>query len=390
MDLFLDISEDHLNKKGEELCGDKVEWIRQEDNTIVVLADGLGSGVKANILATLTTKIAATLLKGGAGLKETADTLAKTLPVCQVRKLAYSTLGMVQIDNNGMVYAVENDTPPMVVIKDGKLFEPIRKALTINGRCFYESRFKLEIGDVIIMMSDGVIHAGVGGVLNLGWQWEQVAQYVERQASKRKSAKGLSKALLDTCNCLYMEKPGDDTTVLAIKMRAPERINMFTGPPENPENDSVLMNDFLSAEGKKIVSGGTAAKIVGNVIGEEVEVDMDTATERVPPIGIMKGIDLVTEGVLTISKTVEILREYLKSSSGAKERAQIEGNDGASRLARLLIDDCTHLTLYVGKAVNPAHQNPNLPLDLSIKLREVDKLVEILKDAGKYVCVKYY
>jgi len=390
MDLFLDISEDHLNKKGEELCGDKVEWIRQEDNTIVVLADGLGSGVKANILATLTTKIAATLLKGGAGLKETADTLAKTLPVCQVRKLAYSTLGMVQIDNNGMVYAVENDTPPMVVIKDGKLFEPIRKALTINGRCFYESRFKLEIGDVIIMMSDGVIHAGVGGVLNLGWQWEQVAQYVERQASKRKSAKGLSKALLDTCNCLYMEKPGDDTTVLAIKMRAPERINMFTGPPENPENDSVLMNDFLSAEGKKIVSGGTAAKIVGNVIGEEVEVDMDTATERVPPIGIMKGIDLVTEGVLTISKTVEILKEYLKSSSGVKERAQIEGNDGASRLARLLIDDCTHLTLYVGKAVNPAHQNPNLPLDLSIKLREVDKLVEILKDAGKYVCVKYY
>lgn len=390
MDLFFDIAEDHLNKKGEELCGDKVEWIRQEEDVIVVLADGLGSGVKANILATLTTKIAATLLKGGAGLKETADTLAHTLPVCQVRKLAYSTLGMLQISKDGMVYAVENDTPPMIVIKSGKIYEPQRKSLTINGRCFYESRFQLGIGDSIVLMSDGVIHAGIGGVLNLGWQWEQVAQYVERQSGKRKSAKGISKSLVDTCNCLYMEQPGDDTTVVALKIREPERVQLFTGPPENPENDKQLVNDFLKAPGKKIVSGGTAATIMSRELKTEIEVDMDTATERVPPIGYMKGMDLVTEGVLTISKAVELLREYLNGEYSGEEAVSISGKDGASRLAKVLIEDCTHLTLYVGKAVNPAHQNPNLPIDLSIKLREVDKLVKILQDAGKFVDVKYY
>lgn len=390
MTYFVDISEDHINKNGEELCGDKVEWIRQEKDHIIVLADGLGSGVKANILATLTTKIAATLLKGGAGLKETADTLANTLPVCQVRKLAYSTLGMIKIEEDGKVYAVENDTPPMIVIKNGAIFEPERRMLTINDRCFYESNFDLEIGDTIVLMSDGVVHAGIGGVLNLGWQWEQVAQYVSRQNQKQKSAKGISRALVDTCKCLYMEKPGDDTTVVAIKVRAPEVVNMFTGPPENPNQDECLVREFLGAEGKRVVSGGTAATIMSRHTHQEIQVDMTTATKRVPPIATMAGMDLVTEGVLTISRTVEILKDYLDSAAKVEDVKAIFGQDGAGRLAKMLVDDCTHLKLYVGKAVNPAHQNPDLPIDLSIKLREVEKLTQILKDMGKFVETKYY
>lgn len=388
MDYFIDISYDSVNKYGEELCGDNVEIFQNDESTFIVLADGLGSGVKANILATMTSKMAGTMLRDGVSIEETVDTITNTLPVCSVRKLAYSTFGIIQISNDNKAHVIEYDNPPLFVIRDGEILDIEKIDKMLNGRLIKESFFNIELGDVMVLVSDGVIHAGVGAILNLGWQWENVAEYLMKNAPKEKCAENISKGLLDVCKCLYENKPGDDTTVAAVKIRKPEIIDLFTGPPEDQNNDSKLVKSFMKANGKKIVCGGTAAKIVSRELNREMQINLDYINPNIPPTASIKGIDLVTEGVLTLSKAIDIIKEYCNAS--CDEIITLKEKDGATLLAKMLIEDCTHLNLWVGKAVNPAHQNPDFPIDLSIKLKVVDNLIRAVKKMGKIVGIYYY
>ncbi|WP_432662745.1 SpoIIE family protein phosphatase [Wukongibacter baidiensis] len=385
MNYFIDISYDSLNKYSEELCGDKVEIVHTNDSVIIVLADGLGSGVKANILATLTSKIAATMLKEGSTIYETVDTISNTLPVCKVRKLAYSTFTIVKVYNNGKVYIAECDNPPIFFIRDNKILDIKKTDKNINGKLIKESEFMLQEGDVVTMTSDGVVHAGIGGVLNLGWQWDNVAEYLEKLSKDVRSAKNISKGLVNTCNKLYVNKPGDDTTVATIKIRAPEVVNLFTGPPKDPTMDNYVIDQLMKQKGKKIVCGGTAAKIASRELDEELITSIEYIDKDIPPTAAINGIDLVTEGVLTLSKTVEIIRCFIDFFCDKYTVYKPEKKDGASMLARILIEECTDINLWVGKAINPAHQNPDLPIDLSIKLNVVEELVELMKKLGKNV-----
>ena len=176
-----------LNKHGEELCGDNVVIARRPDSVIMVLSDGLGSGVKANILATLTTKIAATMLEMGASLEEVVETVGHSLPVCQVRDLAYSTFTILQIFSDGRVYLAEFDNPAVFYLHRGELTEIPKTERYIGDKKVKEARFQAEIGDFLVAISDGVVHAGIGGVLNLGWQWSNVARFLEKTVGRERS-----------------------------------------------------------------------------------------------------------------------------------------------------------------------------------------------------------
>ncbi|MDF2521345.1 MAG: SpoIIE family protein phosphatase [Clostridia bacterium] len=388
MGYFIDVGYDSINKHGEELCGDKVEIIKHGDGMIIVLADGLGSGVKANILATLTSKIAGTMLREGASISETVDTIANTLPVCNVRKLAYSTFTILKVMNDGNIYAVEYDNPPLVLIKNNRIVEPNKKEFEFNGRKIKESKFRLQEGDVLTIISDGVVHAGVGAILNLGWQWNNVADYIGQLSVSEKCSKNISKGLIDACLNLYEYKPGDDATVVTVKLRQPETVNLFTGPPKDREDDSYAVRMLMKGSGRKVVCGGTAANIVSRELGQALNVSMDFYDPGIPPVAYLKGIDLVTEGVLTLSKAIEKIRDFIFDQN-AYTISKISGKDGASQLARLLIEDCTHLNLWVGTAVNPAHQNPGFPAELSIKGKVVEELAKLMRQLGKEVKLTY-
>ena len=388
MSNFIDVGFDSINKHGEELCGDKIEIIKDEDGIIIVLADGLGSGVKANILATLTSKIAATMLRQGASIHETVDTIVNTLPVCNVRKLAYSTFTILKIHNDGRIYAVEYDNPPLIFVKDKRLLEVEKNQIVINGRNLKESNFCLQEGDVLTIISDGVVHAGVGAILNLGWQWSNVADYIRQISNVEKCAKNISKGLIDACQNLYDNKPGDDATVVTVKLRQPEIIDLFTGPPKDKEEDSRVVKRLMEGIGRKVVCGGTAANIVSRELRQQINVSMDFPDPEVPPIAYVKGIDLVTEGVLTLSKTIEKVKAFIFNQN-LYTVSKSDNLDGASQLAKLLLEDCTHLNLWVGTAVNPAHQNPGFPSDLSIKGKIVEELAMLLKQLGKEVKLTY-
>lgn len=386
MNYFIDIATQSLNKSNEELCGDKVEYFRTNDGMIVVLADGLGSGVKANILATLTSKIALTMLKGGADIKEVVDTIAHTLPVCSVRKLAYSTFTIIKAYNDGHAYVVEFDNPSMFFIRNKKIITAEPQITVINNRKIKEFELKLNQDDVIVLVSDGVIHAGAGKTINLGWQWSNVSEYLEKSVEIQKIPQKITEDLIGVCNQLYLNKPGDDTTVVTLKVRQPEYITLFSGPPVKEENDRLVVREFVNSKGKKIVCGGTAANIVSRELNREIETSFDIIDRRVPPVAKIKGIDLVTEGVLTIQFAIQKLIKVKEENS----ISCLEYKDGASQLAKMLFEDCTNLKMLIGKSINPAHQNPDFPQELSIKLNLIEELKKVMELLGKVVEVKFY
>lgn len=385
MKYAIDVAYKSMNKYGEELSGDFVKYVKLEDSVIVVLADGLGSGVKANILATLTATIAATMLKEGASLEETIDTIVQTLPECSIRKLAYSTFTIIKVKDDGSVYIAEFDNPNFFLFEHGKTRNVVKQKSIINHKTIYETQFRLHSNDLLTVVSDGVIHAGVGRFLNHGWQWEHVNNFLQSLSMNEKSASSVVNHLIGVCQNLYDCKPGDDTTVVAIKVRVPEVMNLFTGPPARPEDDKVLMQYLKASQGKIVISGGTTANIVARELNRPLEVDLDSYSKEVPPMAKLEGITLITEGVLTLNRTIELIQWYLDPLSHEDIFEKLQENNGAARLAKMIIEDCTELNIYLGKAVNPAHQNPNFPINFNIKVTQINQLVSLTKQLGKEV-----
>jgi hypothetical protein len=389
MNMRTDIYWESINKFGEELCGDSVEIVRSPEKTILVLADGLGSGVKANILSTLTTKIAATMLKEGASIEDTVKTIVSTLPVCRIRKIAYSTFTIIMVDDKCNCYIIEYDNPPVFLLRNGEIKKIHGVKREIAGKKLTETRIKVEENDMLITVSDGVVHAGVGGLLNLGWQWENIAAYIEKVSKTETTPKSLVRLITTVTSNFYLDRAGDDATVAALKVIRPRRVTVFTGPPQNPADDGRVVELLMGEPGVKVVCGGTAARIVSKILRKELVTSTEFVDPDIPPVGSIKGIDLVTEGVLTLARTRQILQEYALPRARFSDLRQLNKKDGASRLAKILVD-ATDLTFLLGKAVNPAHQNPDFPKDLSIKLNIVRDIITILEKMGKNVTVKYF
>lgn len=388
--LCTDIGYLSLNKYGEQLCGDHVEVVLEDDNsTVVVLADGLGSGVKANILSTLTSKIISTMMANSLSVEECVSTMVATLPICKVRQIAYSTFTIIRIIHNSEAEIIQYDNPHVILLRNGKNYDYPKTSEIIDNKTIYKSKINLLEDDTFMLMSDGAIHAGVGLTLNLGWQREDIIEFMEMAYNKELTAKTLSTILVDKCNSLYDNQPGDDTTVCTIKIRKRKAINLLIGPAANTCDDQKMMSLFFGKEGKHIVCGGTTSTIASNYLHKPLKIETLTYySPDVPPTAQIDGVDLVTEGVITINKVLEYAKDYLGDN---KQYACWNYNmDGASLIARLLFEEATDINFFVGKAINPAHQNPNLPIGFHIKMSLVEELAEYLKKMNKKIKVSYF
>ena len=260
--LCVDLGWRSINKYGEQLCGDRVQIVEPSaDSVVMVLADGLGSGVKANILSTLTSKIISTMMASNMTLENCVQTIADTLPVCDVRKVAYSTFTIIRMEHNEYAELIQYDNPLVILLRDGKNYDYEKTAMEIGGKTIYKSKIKLQENDTFITTSDGAIHAGVGMSLNFGWQRENIIEFMEMIYDKEFTAKTLATILLDECNKLYGYQPGDDTTVSVMKVRQRRQVNLMIGPPTDPADDEKMMGLFFSKEGKHIVCGGTTSTV---------------------------------------------------------------------------------------------------------------------------------
>ena len=388
-DLCADIGYRSINHVGEQLCGDHVDIVEQGDgSSVIVLADGLGSGVKASILSTLTSKIISTMLAAGLPIEECVSAIAATLPVCSVRGVAYSTFTIIHLLDNETAELIQYDNPQVILIRNEQNFEYPRTEMSIDGKKIYKSVIKLQENDIFIAMSDGCPHAGIGMSYNFGWKREDIAAFMETMSVAGYTAMTLSTILIDEVNRLYGGKPGDDATACIVRIRKRVPMNMLFGPPSNRDDCNRMMSLFFSKEGKHIVCGGTTSSIAAKYLGKPLVPTLSFERSDVPPIAEIEGVDLVTEGVITVNKVVEYARDYLESNALYEEWSM--HRDGASLIARLLFEEATDINFYVGRAVNPAHQNPDLPINFNIKMNLVEELSACLKKMGKRIKVSYF
>lgn len=388
-DLCVDIGYKSINHYGEQLCGDHVDVVEQNENsTVIVLADGLGSGVKASILSTLTSKIISTMMAANLPLEECVSTIAATLPICSVRGVAYSTFTIIHLINNATAELIQYDNPQIIMLRDEKNYDYPKTEMNIDGKKIYKSMIRLQENDLFVAMSDGCPHAGIGIAYNFGWKREDIVSFVETIAPVGYTAKTLSTMLIDECNKLYGEKPGDDATACVVRVRKRVPMNLLFGPPANRSDCNRMMSLFFSKEGKHIVCGGTTSTIAAQYLGKPLRPSLRFERSDVPPTAELEGVDLVTEGVITINKVLHYAKDYLQDNKEYEEWSI--NRDGASMICRLLFEEATDINFFVGRAVNPAHQNPDLPINFNIKMNLVQELSACLKQMGKHIKVSYF
>jgi hypothetical protein len=381
--VFYEFGLRQINKKREELCGDSVEFSVRPDAATLVFSDGLGSGVKASILSTLTTRIAMRMLDEGLPLDEVVETISETLPICRVRKIAYSTFSIAQLTTEGPAKLMAYDSPPPLVIRRNKIRQLPYEDREVSGKRVSDYSLDLRPGDWLVFVSDGVINAGIGGAYPLGWGWDEVAKYLEGHVHQALSAEQLAAKLARVVGDLYEGPPGDDVSIAVVKVRRKRFLTIFTGPPVEKKDDRRIVDALISSAGKHAVCGGTTANIVSRELRREITVDLETGTDAVPATGRIEGLDLVTEGTLTITHALDILR-----SNQPNEELALK-IDGASSLV-VLLREADQVRVMVGGAMNPAHQNPNLPRALGLKTQVVQALGEELRRQGKEVSIEYF
>ena len=377
---FIEVAYFNRCKYGNRIAGDVFVSHRREedDHTVCVLADGLGSGVKAGVLATLTSTMAMKFVSSDMDIKQAAEIITSTLPICSVRKIGYSTFTIADIRPDGVVHMIEYDNPKFVLIRNSKLIQLDKTEIKFNSKSnvpatLYYSTFKAQENEKLIIVSDGVTQAGMGGLETpLGWGDDGLKDYVLEicQEDNNLSARSMSRRIVDRAMLYDNSRCHDDTTCAVINFRRPRRTLVLTGPPFDQELDSQLAETLDKYKGRKLICGGTTANIVARELNREIEVDLSLMSDDVPPASRMDGIDLVTEGTITLNKTLRLLEkgDFLESSRP----------DAAEQLARFLLDSDI-IEFMVGTRINNAHQNPNLPVELDIRRNLIRQLVKVLK-----------
>ena len=384
-ELIPDVGYVSLNKFGEQLCGDHVEIVDREDGSlVVVLADGLGSGVKASILSTLTAKIISTMMANGLSLADCVDTIAATLPVCSERQVAYSTFTILRFAGGRTAQILQFDNPHVILLRDGRPYAYPQDMVEIDGKKIYQADLDLMEHDTFVAFSDGALHASVGPVLDLTWDRWAIGQFLETMYDPNATAKTVSSLLAGECRRLYGGRPGDDTTVCTVRLRRRQTVSLMLGPSRDPDDEEGMLASFFAEPGKHIVSGGTTSALAARHLGRELDTSLPAYVDpEIPPTAKLEGVDLVTEGVVTLSRVVEYAQDYLGDNARYAEWGYKK--DGASLAARMLFEEATDVNLYIGRAVNPAHQAEGLPIGFDRKMQIADQLSDCLKRMGKAV-----
>ena len=375
---FIDVDFCRQAKAGQVVAGDVFlsRKIKEEGRIITVLSDGLGSGVKAGVLANLTATMALRYTTAFVDVRQSAKTIMDTLPVCEKRKISYSTFTIVDLDEDGKTRVIEHGNPPLVLLR-GQTPVPIERAsLTLEtwkDRVIYYSEFDTQLGDRIVFFSDGVSQSGLGRVgLPLGWGQDRVVDFLQRQvlAENEISSRELSRKLVAEALTNDGRAAKDDITCGAIYYRRPRRLLVITGPPFSKERDGELAELAQTFDGRKVICGGTTAGIISRLLDRPVTMDLKSLDPDIPPPAVMEGVDLVTEGTITLAKVAEILE---RGNPGEPARK----NPATDLVSLMLQSDIVEFV--VGTRINEAHQDPNIPVELDLRRNIVRKIASLLE-----------
>lgn len=384
MRLTADVAVARGSKFKEELCGDVFHLVRSPSKTTVILSDGLGSGVKANIMATLTTKIACGLLERDVPIDHVVSTIVDTLPVCGERGLAYATFSILQISVNGNAHLYEYDSPPILFFRDDCLLPIERQTRIVCGKKITEASLHVAKDDVALMVTDGVVHAGVGQSLDLGLGIDGLLSFLPTPCTSWPALEALVDFVMHVTDSCYCSRLGDDCTAVALRVRLPRSVVVLTGPPLRPDNDATMVKALLDeTNATKIVCGGTSAKIVERITGGKLETSLEYVDPRIPPVARLNNVDLVTEGVLTLNRCYELLRAL-------QEGEELPRSDDAATLLARHLCSAEEVLFLVGKSFNLAHANIEEIMQLAPRQYVVSRIVSLLRRRSIQTEVKYF
>lgn len=378
---YIEVGSAQKSHTGERICGDMFvsQKVKEEGRTVVVLSDGMGHGVKANMLATLTATMAMNFTREHRDAHKIAEIIMNTLPVCSERKISYATFTIVDIEENGQTTIINYDNPETIVMRGAEHLKPEWQNISLDNQagkgkeimaCTFEARKE----DRIILTTDGITQSGLGrGKYLLGWGMDNVTGYLSRFVKDHPevSAAKLSAQLVNTAHSNDGYQARDDISSAVVYFREPRRLLLCSGPPFERENDGELAAVVKGFRGKKVICGGTTADIIGRELDITVEDTLTFEDPDLPPVSHMEGIDLVTEGILTLSKVAGILEKY-------GQRTDL-GPGPADRIIRLFLES-DEIQFWVGTAVNVAHQDPNLPVELEIRRTVVKRIARMLEE----------
>lgn len=381
----IDFGKVSLNKKKEKICGDYYTIITEPESAVLVLSDGLGSGVKANILATLTAKMLSIMIAGKVAIRTAVKAVADTLPVCSVRNLAYATF-TVMVAQENEICLLQYDNPDAILLRNGKSIDYRRDIQMFGEKEIHQSYVQFQEGDLLILMSDGVTNAGMGKTTYGGWGREEVVKFCEQRWSKEISAQEMASAIGNAGLDLNLEETDDDLTVLVMKGMKKKVVNIMVGPPADREDDRSYFETFFQKEGMHVVCGGTTAKLVADYLHTKVINIPDSGSEDVPAMSEIKGIDLVTEGLLTLQKLMEYYEDF--SEDRLYFNRLIKKKDGAAELFRILFTEATEINFFFGNALNENYTA--LHIDREKKKELALELIDNLEAEGKKVKICFW
>ena len=381
----IDFGKVSLNKKKEKICGDYYTIITEPESAVLVLSDGLGSGVKANILATLTAKMLSIMIAGKVAIRTAVKAVADTLPVCSVRNLAYATFTVMVVQENE-ICLLQYDNPDAILLRNGKSIDYRRDIQMFGEKEIHQSYFQFQEGDMLILMSDGVTNAGMGKTTYGGWGREEVVKFCEQRWYKEISAQEMASAIGNAGLDLNLEETDDDLTVLVMKGMKKKVVNIMVGPPADREDDRSYFETFFQKEGMHVVCGGTTAKLVADYLHTKVINIPDSGSEDVPAMSEIKGIDLVTEGLLTLQKLMEYYEDF--SEDRLYFNRLIKKKDGAAELFRILFTEATEINFFFGNALNENYTA--LHIDREKKKKLALELIDNLEAEGKKVKICFW
>jgi hypothetical protein len=380
-DFFIEVNSQQKNHDGERICGDVFlyRYIKEEDRVIAVLSDGMGHGVKANILATLTSTMAINFTREHKQVDRIAEIIMNTLPVCSERKISYSTFTIIDIESSGKATVLEYDNPSTVVLRKDQIFEPEWEKVVLEkgkhaGKILKTCTLMPEKEDRIIFCSDGVSQSGMGSeAYPFGWERDNIAEYAAKLVSSESSisASMLSGKIVTMAHKNDNYKARDDISCATIYFREPRKLLICTGPPYEKEKDKELASKVAGYDGKVILCGGTTADIVAREMGKIIIDELIFEDPELPPESFLEGIDLVTEGILTLQKVNELLKTYNNSVK--------LGKGPADKIMKMIMES-DEIHFIIGTRINIAHQDPNLPVDLEIRRTVVKRIARLLEE----------
>lgn len=377
----VDVDCAQFSKEGCQVCGDVFlsRRIKEEDRIIAVMSDGLGSGIKANVLATLTASMAVTFTLEKQPIDRTAQIIMSTLPVDSKRQISYATFTIIDIESGGETRIIEFDNPAWMLIRNGRVIEIEKERVNVvleggRARQMYLSHFTLERDDRVVMVSDGVTQSGIGtNDMPFGYGDDSIREFICNRIIEDPtvSAHELAKVVIRKSNANDIYKPQDDISCAVIHFREPRRLMVCSGPPYDEIRDKLLAEMVSDFKGKKVVCGGTTSQILARELGLSIDVGFNIDDSGLPPASKMKGIDLVTEGILTIGRVAEILENM--------QGSEVLGAGPAVAICKLLLGSDV-ISLVVGTKINVAHQDPSLPVELEIRRNVMRKIARLLEE----------